>query len=80
MDLIKSMGGKVVNVGRASLVEWDKNLGGWTVVAPDDVNLCLRTDPNGSVVLSREGKVAVFGRREEALKLERQFFWQLLGE
>ena len=79
VTMIQAMGGKIVNIGRASVVEWDKNRKGWTVCSAKDLSLCMRVGVNGQAALSRDGEVIVFDRREDALKLERQFFWQLLG-
>lgn len=79
VTVIQGMGGRIVNVDRASIVEWDKDLKGWTVSSARDPDLKMRNGPHNQILLSRDGSVIVFERREDAIRLERQFFWQLLG-
>ncbi len=68
--------GSVETVERASHVEWAD--GGWTVRAAHDAELALRYDGNGNVVASREGTIATFAVRADALRAEVNAFWNLI--
>lgn len=86
-EFAKDIGADLTTVCRASNVEWEEErVGpwvrkGWSVRAAHDNELALRE--NGILGVpepsrDRERPVHFFGTREEALKLEVQFFWQLL--
>lgn len=71
-----------LKVTRASLVEWDPRYEGWTVIVPGGMpgkKMALRTSAmTNEVFPGMNGLLAVFDTREEALKEERKFFWELL--
>jgi len=57
-----------VVVTRASNVEWDNELGGWTVQFAD--GSFIRTVPEDRPVFSDPGTIKVFTKREDALAAE----------
>jgi hypothetical protein len=80
-EFTKEMGGEVAQVCRASNVEFEiiGRRKGWSVRAAHDPELAIRLNPEllgwGP---SRRGNILLFETREEALKEEVRFFWQLL--
>lgn len=79
-DFAKEMGAEVSTVCRASEVEWEEigEQKGWTVRSAKDPHLALREFPD-EIQCNRNSQLpmAVFPTREEALKWEIQFFWEL---
>jgi len=73
------LGASIVEVQRASHVEWEKvgEESGWTVRAAHDPELAIRRHANGQV-LALKGPLAVFPTREAALASERLHFWDLI--
>ena len=72
----KDLGGQVVNVTRLSVVEWEARYGGWTVRSAHDYELAIRQGLN----VAREGPIAVFAERQQALDAEEKSVWKLLKE
>lgn len=68
--------GTIETVTRASHVEWED--GGWTVRAAHDTELAVRYDDDGNLVASREGTIAVFAKRADALREEVNAIWNLV--
>lgn len=79
-DVMEELG--PVRVARASLVEWEDVDGrsGWTVRAAHDPELALRVVDWCRWEPRREGSLVTFQTREEALREELKFFWQLLPQ
>lgn len=69
-DLADALG--TMSVARLSNVEHEGI--GWTVRAAHDFSIAIRED--GSV--SKEGRIAYFKRREDALLAEKQKVWELM--
>ena len=80
------LGAEVSSISRASNVEWDKLLEGWTVKAAHDPRIAICYAVEGrcttysrfQVADTCNRTIAVFDTRDEALKQEVEFFWQLL--
>ena len=73
------LGAKIVDVPRASHVEWEKEGGsaGWSVRAAHDPELAIRAHGTGWA-LATKGPIKLFDTREAALEAERACFWDLL--
>jgi hypothetical protein len=88
----KELGGEIVKSSRASNIEWETidGVSGWVVRAAHNPNLAIKRHANvrmsgvtytyhiGLATFSQARHIAVFETREEALKYEEQFFWELL--
>lgn len=74
-ELGKELG--TMKIERASNIEWEDEYEGWTIRAAHDPTLALRFVDGAGVVISREGEMASFTSREEALKEEIHYFWEL---
>lgn len=70
--------GSISSVDRISHVEWETIDGksGWTVRSSRDPDFALRTSPGGILPL-REGPIATYSTREDALRDELRFAWNL---
>lgn len=86
--LAEALGATTTEVKRASNVEWETvNLpttrSGWVVRAAHDNTLAIRAqfgDVKDSYYVGREGVLAMFESREDALREEVRFFWDLVKE
>jgi hypothetical protein len=78
-DLVTLLGGEAAQVCRASNVEWlvIDGRSGWTVRSAKDPDLALRTFDWCRWRPSYLGTIVTFQTREEALKEEVKFFWEL---
>jgi hypothetical protein len=81
-ELSQIPGMRVLQVDRASKIEWENHgvgLVGWVVRAAHNPNLAIRSLPNDpGLTVSIDGRLAFFQKREDALREEQRFFWQLL--
>lgn len=75
----------IKEVQRASIVEWERarDRCGWTVRAAHDPQLAIRrtsewTSDIERYCVSKEGMLEYFKTREQAIGMERGFFWALL--
>lgn len=80
----EEMGGEITTSCRASDVEWedDGTQKGWTVRSAYDKDLAIRSKESGAIIgfkCAREGNLHFFKTREDALKVEVTFFWELLA-
>ena len=80
----EEMGGEISTSCRASDVEWEEAEGkkGWTVRSAYNKHLALRYVTNDGIreiICGRIGELVVFQTREDALKEEVRFFWELLA-
>lgn len=80
----KEIGGEISTSCRASDVEWEdfgSNKKGWTVRSAYNNKLALRHSADKEVLCNEneELSVVVFETREEAIKWELKFFWELLA-
>lgn len=81
MHVAVEMGAEILSVKRASTVEWEEvdTQRGWVVRSCHDPELAIRKTNSGTGYLaSREGKIAFFKSRSEALDAEMDFFWDLV--
>lgn len=79
LPLLEDLAAAKASISRASDVEWEND--GWTVRAHHDTDLAIRLIVRGGAytrVVAKEGELAVFPNREDALEAERALFWQLL--
>jgi hypothetical protein len=80
--LAQALGAKTVDVKRASHVEFervDDVVYGWTVRSAKDPSYAIGIADDGSYCL-RQGSTVYFADREEALKQEVKFFWDIVKE
>lgn len=78
---LEELAGAAPSVSRASDVEFEN--GGWSVRAHHDTELAIRLvvrDGKYVRVVAKEGELAIFPNREDALEAERSLFWELLPE
>lgn len=81
LPLLEDLAEAKASISRASDVEWEET--GWTVRAHHDNELAIRLvvrDGRYCRVVAKEGELAIFPNREDALEAERAMFWQLLPE
>ena len=76
---------KTSEVVRASSVEWEttKDGSGWTVRSATDPEVAIRIILDNCQyrkVVGREGDLAVYPKREDALADEVEFFWDIVKE
>lgn len=75
MPLVRQLG--PFTVRRASTVEWEGGeAGGWAVRSERDTGLAIRIEA-GALKVSRDGQIALFPTRAEALQREVEMFWEL---
>src|SRR4051812_38239017 len=80
----ESLGGEISTVCRASNVEWETvdGFSGWTIRAAHDKELAIKDVGSSEPVFvcnrNPENRIALFTKRETALKVEVQFFFKLL--
>lgn len=70
----------ILEIDRASNVEWEAGFGGWVISSAlnDDWYVCINF--LGEYEVSAESdNIAVFFSREEALEVEKKLFWDLIG-
>ena len=87
----EQMGGEISTSCRASNVEWEEapNGKGWTVRSAYDNDLAIRWKFKNDFekvqfvpldfCVSKDGEIAVFHTREEAIVWALKFFWELLA-
>jgi hypothetical protein len=83
-DFAEKVGADVSTVCRASHVEWEESqyAKGWTVRSAKNPKLAL-CDEFGTVKVAEPGQhchLMFFKTREEALRYEVKFFWELIGK
>lgn len=79
-ELVQDIGGEIVKIDRASLVEW-KQVGkdrGWIVWSARRPAYGLRRLGNGELKVDCKGPFAFFKTKAQALAAEKKFFWKLL--
>ena len=76
-SLAEVLGAVTRDVRRVSLVEWDRELWGWTVKSARNEKVGIVELQVGHSFVGSDGYLKVFETREAALAAEEQFFWQL---
>ena len=70
-----------LTIRRASNVEWDPVLSGWTVLSTGNPRLGIRYNKKDTSLgwsVKKVGQLVAFRTRNEAVEEERKLFWNLL--